>query len=83
MIKSERPTYLMFNEVCDTHKESYAIEHCGLKESDWAYIREAARDNGYILEEPSITMFQFKPIGWTPSRGYLELERGVDDEYRN
>lgn len=73
MVQTDRPTVLLGREVCEQHMKTYNLTDW-LPDSDWAYIQEAARANGYLVPEPKLLVIQFRPIGWQPKR-HLEVER--------
>lgn len=80
LVKTDRPTYLIFKEVCDQHRQSYTIEQCGLKTGDWTAIQDVFRKERPDLQvpNPKLITIHFMPLGWTPRSGYLELERTND-----
>lgn len=73
MIRTERPTVLLGREVCQAHRDSYNLTDW-VSAADWALLDEAARANGFELPSAVLTVVQFRPVGWTPTR-HFELER--------
>jgi hypothetical protein len=74
MIKTDEPTYLLGKEVCQKHKDTYNFFNW-FRRSEWGYLREAARAHGYELPTPELLVVQFRPVGWLPQHGSLELVR--------
>ena len=74
LAKTDKPTYLMGKELCRQHKESYKFSDW-LPATDWAYLQEVARSNGYEILNQDLVIITFRPLGWTPGASHLELER--------
>ena len=73
IVKTDKPTYLICREVCQSHRDTYRLQDWFLP-SDWRLMQEAAHSKGFHLEDSSIITVTFRPIGWLPQQT-IELER--------
>lgn len=74
LAKETRPTKLIGQPICRLHMDTYLLSDW-IKPADWQALREAARENGYTLQEQHCVIITFEPVGYTPAHGYLEIER--------
>jgi len=72
--QTTEPTYLIGQPICGHHKQSYNLNNW-IKESEWEYLREAARHYGFEIKESRFIIVQFKPLGWKPGSSKIELVR--------
>lgn len=75
MVPTTKPTLLLFVPVCGDHKDTYALTDW-IGGGDWSAMQDVAHQNGYHIQDQSVMVVEFKPIGWTPGSEHLELERG-------
>lgn len=71
---SKKTTYMILREVCQPHKEKYCFQDW-FRESEWEYVREAARSRGFDIPPINIVAIGFRPIGWAPESQYMDLQR--------
>lgn len=74
MVQTDKPTYLLFPEVCERHRQTYNLMDWFSSVHDWRYIQEAARANGYLVPEPNLMPVEFKPLYWNPKHT-IPIER--------
>jgi hypothetical protein len=74
VIRTEKPTYLIGNGLCQEHADSYNfLDWFG--ERDWKALQEAARTRGILVPSPKLLKIFWRPMNWTPAAEYLEVER--------
>ncbi len=71
---ADKPTYLIGHEVCETHRNNYNLMDW-IRPQEWALLREAAHSKGFNIPEQALAVIKFMPLGWTPERGYIEVDR--------
>lgn len=76
--RTDKPTYLLFPEVCPTHRRTYNLMDWFGSPSDWSYIQEVGRSRGYRVPDAKVLVIHFHPLGWTPPHS-LEVLRGKDE----
>lgn len=74
LIQTDEPTYLIGVPLCQQHAATYNLLNW-MDPSDWKAIQEAGMAKGFHVPEPAMVVIQFKPVGWDPKRGYMEVTR--------
>lgn len=74
MVETNKPTILLGKEVCQRHRDNYNLADW-IPEGDWEAMEDVAHMNGYALKPMALVTINFRPLGWTPKREYLELQR--------
>ncbi len=74
IIKTDKPTYLIGVGLCDGHAASYKFTDW-FEAKEWRLLQEAGRQKGVYVPEPHLLVIHWRPVGWEPSQGYLEVER--------
>jgi hypothetical protein len=73
IVVSEKPTLLVGQPICDTHRQSYLLSDW-ITEIEWKHLREGAKAHGLNIDPTVMITVLFRPVGWKPRR-YLEVER--------
>jgi len=73
-VETDKPTYLIGVPLCTAHQKNYKFTDW-FQPKDWRLIQEAGRERGYVVPEPHLLVIHWRPLGWQPNRGYLEIER--------
>lgn len=74
LVKTDKPTLLVFHEVCQHHKETYNLSYW-IQPHEWAEVQKEAKQRGFEIPDINIIQVHFRPIEWEPSMRYLEVER--------
>jgi hypothetical protein len=73
-VKTDKPTYLIGVGLCADHAKTYRFIDW-FQPKEWRLLQEAGRAKGFHIPEPHLLTIEWKPLGWNPSQGYLEVER--------
>lgn len=74
LVSTDKPTLLLFLEVCQEHKRTYDLTYW-MSHTDWVAMQRLAESNGYKIEDQNIIQVHFRPINWEPSMKWMEMER--------
>lgn len=74
LVRTDKPTLLLFLEVCQHHKETYNLSYW-MQPHEWEGIQKEARQRGYEIPDVTIIQVHFRPIDWEPSMRWMEVER--------
>lgn len=73
---TDRPTYIVFNAICDMCKCNRYTVNYWITSKDWRDIREEAKRRGFTIPPMHLIQVAFKPLDWTPHKaGYMEMDR--------
>lgn len=74
VVKTDKPTYLIGVGLCNNHVKTYKLTDW-FPAKEWRLLQEAGRQKGFHVPEPWLVVIHWRPIGWRPNMGYLEIDR--------
>lgn len=73
-IKTDVPTQIIGEAICLDHCKYYSLTHW-FSDRDWRDMQGEAALRGFKLPDAALIHIVYRPLGWTPGRKFLEIER--------